>query len=57
LRRTYLDIVEDYLKKVSRLCATLGVDYTLMNTKESLDAALSRYLAFRQRHTRRARKR
>lgn len=57
LRRTYLDIVEDYLKKVRKLCATLGVDYTLMNTKDTLDAALSRYLAFRQRHTRRARKR
>lgn len=57
LRRTYLEIVEDYLRKVRKLCASQGVDYTLMNTKDPLDAALSRYLAFRQRHTRRANRR
>ncbi len=57
LRRTYLDIVQDYLQNVRKVCASLGADYTLMNTKDPLDAALSRYLAFRQRHTRRARNR
>lgn len=54
LRRTYLEIVENYLKQAKKTCADLGVDYALLDTNDPLDAALSRYLAFRQRHTRRA---
>ncbi len=57
LRRTYLEIVETYLGQVRKLCASMGVDYTLMNTKDSLDAVLASYLAFRQRHARGARQR
>ena len=56
LRKSYLKIVEDYLTEVRKICSSLGADYTLMNTKDSLDASLSRYLAFRQRHTRGARR-
>ncbi len=52
LRKTYCRIVEDYLKEVRKICDTLGVDYALMNTKEPLDAVLSRYLAFRKAKTR-----
>jgi hypothetical protein len=39
------------------LCAQAGVDHVLLNTKEPLDAALGRYLAFRQRLRRNARPR
>ncbi len=56
LRKSYLKIVGDYLNDVRKICSTLGADYALMNTKDSLDAALSRYLAFRQRHTRGSRR-
>ena len=57
LRRTYLEIVAGYLRQVGKLCANMGVDYALMNTNDSLDAVLSRYLVFRQRRTRQARNR
>jgi len=57
LRKSYLKIVNDYLKKVRKMCDGLGVDYKLMNTKEPLDAVLTSYLAFRKRHTRKGRAR
>lgn len=57
LRKSYLSIVGDYLKQVRKTCAVLGVDYALMNTRDPLDAALARYLAFRKKHTRRGRHR
>ncbi|MBC7855617.1 MAG: DUF58 domain-containing protein [Pirellulaceae bacterium] len=49
LRRAYLESVNKFLENVRKTCATAGVDYVLMNTKEPLDAALSGYLAFRQK--------
>lgn len=49
LRRAYLDSVGRFLEDVRKTCATAGVDYVLMNTKEPLDAALAGYLAFRQK--------
>lgn len=49
LRRAYLDSVQRFLNESRKTCATAGVDYVLMNTKEPLDAALSGYLAFRQK--------
>jgi uncharacterized protein (DUF58 family) len=57
LRRSYLEAVERFLAGVRKTCATAGVDYVLMNTKEPLDAVLGGYLTFRQkiRHGVRAR--
>jgi hypothetical protein len=49
LKRAYLESVNKFLEGVRKTCATAGVDYVLMNTKEPLDAALSGYLAFRQK--------
>lgn len=49
LRRSYLEVMENFLTKVRKLCATAGVDYVLLNTQEPLDATLSSYLTFRQR--------
>ena len=57
LRKSYLRIVNEYLRKTRKLCNGLGVDYKLMNTKDPLDAALTSYLAFRKRHTRKGRAR
>lgn len=48
LRNAYLERMNEFLQKTRRLCANLDVDYVQVNTKEHLDAALARYLAFRQ---------
>jgi hypothetical protein len=53
LRRSYLEAVERFLKQVRKSCASSGIDYVLMSTKDPLDAALSSYLTFRQRTRRR----
>lgn len=55
LRRGYLDAVERFLGEVRTTCASAGVDYVLMNTKEPLDAVLGSYLTFRQKIRRTAR--
>jgi len=55
LRRGYLDAVERFLADVRKTCASAGVDYVLMNTKEPLDAVLGGYLTFRQKIRRTAR--
>jgi uncharacterized protein (DUF58 family) len=49
LRRSYLEAVQKFLENVRRTCASAGVDYVLMNTKEPLDAVLGSYLSFRQK--------
>ncbi|MEZ5303270.1 MAG: DUF58 domain-containing protein [Verrucomicrobiales bacterium] len=53
LRKSYLKIFNEYQDEVKKICATVGADYAVLNTSEPLDAALSRYLAFRKKHTRR----
>ncbi|MCI0359729.1 MAG: DUF58 domain-containing protein [Planctomycetaceae bacterium] len=55
LRRAYLEAVEKFQEDVRRTCATTGVDYVLMNTKEPLDAVLGSYLTFRHKVRRSAR--
>jgi uncharacterized protein (DUF58 family) len=55
LRRAYLEAVEKFLDEVRKTCATTGVDYVLMNTKEPLDAVLGSYLTFRHKVRRSAR--
>jgi len=49
LRQSYLEVVEGFLDKVRRLCASTGVDYVQLSTADPLDAALSSYLTFRQK--------
>jgi len=49
LRESYLEAVEKYMKQVRKVCAGLGVDHVLLDTSKPLDAALSGYLAFRQK--------
>lgn len=55
LRRSYLEAVERFQSDVRKTCASAGVDYVLMNTKEPLDAVLGSYLTFRQKIRRTAR--
>ncbi|MDX1944386.1 MAG: DUF58 domain-containing protein [Pirellulaceae bacterium] len=55
LRKAYLEAVERFQDEVRKTCASAGVDYVLMNTKEPLDAVLGSYLTFRQKIRRSAR--
>ena len=55
LKKSYLEIVSKYRKEVQKTCDNLGVDYALFDTGEPLDAVLTRYLAFRKKHTRKGR--
>jgi uncharacterized protein (DUF58 family) len=55
LKRSYLEAVERFLTDVRKTCASAGVDYVLMNTKDPLDAVLGSYLTFRQKIRRTAR--
>ena len=57
LRKSYLEALDRFLGGVRRCCASCGIDYVQVNTREPLDAALSAYLAFRQRTLRMAAKR
>ena len=52
LRKSYLETVDRFRQAVRRVCSVSGIDYVLLNTSEPLDAALSSYLAFRQRTAR-----
>ena len=47
LRDGYIEALEEYLTEVRRGCSRRGIDYTLVRTGDSLDAALTRYLNFR----------
>ena len=52
LRKSYLETVDRFRQAVRKVCSVSGIDYVLLNTSEPLDAALSSYLAFRQRTAR-----
>ena len=52
LRRSYLDAMGRFLKKIRAACTSSGIDYVQLSTADPLDAALARYLAFRQRSVR-----
>ena len=54
LRRSYLENVNNFLENVRKTCASAGIDYVLMNTKDPLDAVLGTYLTFRQKVRRQA---
>ncbi|HLA85844.1 MAG TPA: DUF58 domain-containing protein [Thermoguttaceae bacterium] len=49
LRDGYLRALGEYLDEVRRGCASHNVDYTLLRTRQSLDAALAAYLSNRMR--------
>ncbi len=57
LRQSYLESVERFLEEVRKVCATAGIDYVQLNTKNPLDGALATYLSFRQKTRRRANRR
>jgi uncharacterized protein (DUF58 family) len=54
LQQAYLDEVEKYLEFIRKTCASIGVDYRLVNANEPLDAVLAEFLAFRKQTTRKS---
>ncbi len=57
LRKSYLEALERFTGSVRKCCSNCGIDYVPISTKDPMDAALSGYLAFRQRTMRMAGKR
>lgn len=49
LRKAYLAAKDAFVDRVRRCCSTCGIDYVAVSTADPLDAALSSYLAFRQK--------
>jgi hypothetical protein len=49
LRDGYLEVLGEFLERVRRACASMRIDYMLLNTSERLDKALSGFLAARGR--------
>lgn len=49
LRREYLQLVQGHLGALEKEFASIGVDYTLMNSTQPLDAGLFAYLARRSK--------
>jgi hypothetical protein len=47
LREGYLEAVNEFLESVRRGCAKHTIDYALIRTSQSLDAALATYLSNR----------
>mgnify|MGYP002622876073 CR=1 FL=1 len=49
LRDGYLEVLGEFLEKVRRICASMRIDYMVLNTDDRLDKALSGFLAARAR--------
>ena len=49
LRDGYLEVVDEFLGEVRRICASMRVDYMLLDTAERLDKSLAGFLAARAR--------
>jgi hypothetical protein len=57
LRKSYLEAVDKFIHRMRKVCAGSGIDYVQLSTSTPLDAALSAYLAFRQKSMARGRRR
>lgn len=49
LRKAYMEAKDEFIDQVRRCCSSSGIDYVQLSTADPLDAALSSYLAFRQK--------
>lgn len=52
LRASYLQAVRDFINKVRRSCLDNRIDYALISTQDSVDVALTTFLASRMRYRR-----
>lgn len=53
LREGYLEALHEFLDEVRRACASNGIDYTLIRTSDSLEAALASFISARMGSLRR----
>ncbi len=49
LRAGYLEVMQDHLDQVRRMCGRMRIDYVLLSTGDSLERTLSAFLAARAR--------
>jgi len=49
LRDGYLEVLDEFLQQVRRMCAQMRIDYILLSTGDRLDKSLSGFLAARAR--------
>jgi hypothetical protein len=49
LRKEYLQLINGHIAELRQRLTAIGVDYTVMNTSEPLDAALFAYLLRRSK--------
>jgi uncharacterized protein (DUF58 family) len=52
LRASYVQAVREFINKVRRSCLDNRIDYALVSTNDSVDVALTTFLASRMRHRR-----
>ena len=52
LRRSYLDALQSFIRRIRGACLNASVDYTLISTADSVDVALATFLAARMRRQR-----
>ena len=51
LRETYLEEFEGFVRRIKQGCRQHGIDYVQLSTSDSLEVALSSYLAARMMRT------
>jgi len=54
LRASYLDAVAEYMKRVKKVCSSMGIDHVLMDTSKPLSAVLASYLTYRAKSKRKS---
>ncbi|MFT5301582.1 MAG: hypothetical protein ACI87E_001462 [Mariniblastus sp.] len=52
LRKSYLEAVERYMKRIKKACAAAGIDHVLLDTSKPLGSVLTSYLNFRMKSRR-----
>ena len=55
LRQSYLEAVEEYMKKIRKVCGDTGIDHVLLDTSKPLGGVLASYLNFRAKSRRKLR--
>lgn len=52
LRSSYLDALQTFIRRIRAACLNAQIDYALVSTADSVDVALTRFLAARMRQQR-----
>ena len=55
LRKSYLEALDRYMKRIKTVCGAAGIDHVLLDTSKSLGGVLATYLNFRTKSRRKLR--